>query len=216
MPYKIAPRPRQRYFNNDGTVAAGCYLYTYAAGTATPKATYQDAAGTTPHANPIVLDAKGEALIYWSGAYKVDLKTAAGVQITGYPVDNYSSYRNDFLYTDPVLGEFTPTAGTGSKSVTGVGFTPRRVDILATAESTTLIRQCDSITIGGVSSCHSISCNGATGDGDARVGTSFIDVRDAAGTAIYVAEFTSYDASGFTYNVTTATTVPIIKYVAYP
>lgn len=87
----IMTEPRQRYYNNDGTVAAGCYLYTYAAGTTTPKAAYTDYAGTIPHANPIVLDSKGEALIYWSGSYKVDLKTAAGVQITGYPVDNFVS-----------------------------------------------------------------------------------------------------------------------------
>jgi len=86
----LMPEPRQRYFNNNGTVAAGCLLYTYAAGTSTPKATYTDSAGTTPHANPIVLDSKGEAVIYWSGNYKIDLKTAAGVQITGYPVDNYA------------------------------------------------------------------------------------------------------------------------------
>ena len=78
----LMPEPRQRYYNNNGTVAAGCLLYTYAAGTSTPKAAYTDSAGTTPHANPIVLDAKGEALIYWSGSYKIDLKTAAGVQIT--------------------------------------------------------------------------------------------------------------------------------------
>lgn len=87
----LMPEPRQRYYNNNGTVAAGCLLYTYAAGTSTPKAAYTDSAGTTPHANPIVLDAKGEALIYWSGSYKIDLKTAAGVQITGYPVDNFES-----------------------------------------------------------------------------------------------------------------------------
>lgn len=96
------PEARQRYYNNDGTLAAGCLLYTYAAGTTTPKATYQDSAGATPHANPIVLDAKGEAVIFWDGSYKVDLKTSAGVQITGYPVDNYrsSSYLADTLRTD--------------------------------------------------------------------------------------------------------------------
>ena len=91
MSVSLMPEPRQRYYNNDGTVAALCLLYTYAAGTSTPKATYQDSAGTVPHPNPIVLDAKGEAVIYWTGNYKVDLKTAAGVQVTGYPVDNYQS-----------------------------------------------------------------------------------------------------------------------------
>jgi hypothetical protein len=91
MTTSLMATPRQRYFANNGTPAAGCKLYTYVAGTTTPKATYSDNAGTV-HANPITLDAKGEAVIYWSGSYKVDLKTAAGVQITGYPVDNVTSY----------------------------------------------------------------------------------------------------------------------------
>lgn len=91
MTTSLMPEGRQRYYNNDGTVAAGAFLYTYAAGTSTPKAAYTDSAGLVPHANPIVLDAKGEAVIYFSGSYKIDLKTSAGVQITGYPVDNYST-----------------------------------------------------------------------------------------------------------------------------
>lgn len=89
MTLALMPEARQRYYSNVGLPLAGGKVYTYAAGTSTPKATYQDAAGTVPHPNPIVLDAKGEALIYWSGAYKVDVKTSIGVQITGYPVDNY-------------------------------------------------------------------------------------------------------------------------------
>lgn len=92
MTTSLMPEPRQRYYTNVGTPAAFCKLYTYAAGTVIPKKTYTDSAGTVEHANPIILDAKGEALIYWTGAYKVDLKTAAGVQITGYPVDNVTSY----------------------------------------------------------------------------------------------------------------------------
>lgn len=85
------PEGRQRYFDNDGNPAAGCKLYTYAAGTTTPKDAYTNSAGTVAHQNPITLDAKGEAVIYWNGAYKVDLKTDLGVQITGYPVDNVIS-----------------------------------------------------------------------------------------------------------------------------
>jgi hypothetical protein len=56
------PEGRQRYYNNDGTPAAGGKLYTYAAGTTNPKATYSDADGTvaqtrtrcrwTPRARP--------------------------------------------------------------------------------------------------------------------------------------------------------------------
>jgi hypothetical protein len=87
----LLPEGRQRYFNNDGTPAAGGKLWTYAAGTSNPKATYSDAAGTIPNPNPVPLDAHGEAVVYWSGAYKVDIKQADGQQVTGYPVDNVAS-----------------------------------------------------------------------------------------------------------------------------
>lgn len=111
MTTSLMPEARQRYYNNDGTLAAGCYLYTYAAGTTTPKATYQDSAGATPHANPIVLDAKGEAVIYWSGSYKVDLKTAAGVQITGFPVDDYVADAAGTLRADLALSSGSSLVG---------------------------------------------------------------------------------------------------------
>lgn len=91
MTTALMPEGRQRYFNNDGTPAAGGKLYTYAAGTTTPKVTYSDEAGTAQNTNPIVLDAKGEAVIYWNGAYKVDLLQADDQQVTGYPVDNYKT-----------------------------------------------------------------------------------------------------------------------------
>jgi len=91
MPTFLMAPARQRGWTNAGAPAAGCLLYTYAAGTSTPKATYTDAAGLVPHPNPIVLDGKGEALIYWDGNYRIDLRTSAGVAITGYPVDNYET-----------------------------------------------------------------------------------------------------------------------------
>lgn len=103
MTLAIMPEPRQRYFTNTGAPAAFCKLYTFAAGTSTLKATYQDSAGTVPHANPITLDNKGEAVIYWSGAYKVNLKTATGSQITGYPVDNVTSYDTLIAASDTLL-----------------------------------------------------------------------------------------------------------------
>lgn len=88
---KLLPEGRQRYYNNDGTPCAGGKVYTYLAGTTTPKVTYSDAAGTSPNTNPVQLDTHGEALIFWAGTYKVDVKQADGQQVTGYPVDNQSS-----------------------------------------------------------------------------------------------------------------------------
>lgn len=99
------PPGRARGWTNAGVPAAGCKLYTYEAGTSTPKETFQDAEGTVPHENPITLDAKGEALIYWEGNYKVDLRTAAGVQVTGYPIDNFE--------TPVMAGTLAGAAGAG-------------------------------------------------------------------------------------------------------
>jgi hypothetical protein len=91
MSASLMPNGKQQYFNSNGGLLAGGQVFTYAAGTTTPKATWSDAAGTIPNANPVVLDARGEALIFWSGSYKVDVKDASGVSLTGYPVDNIVS-----------------------------------------------------------------------------------------------------------------------------
>jgi hypothetical protein len=50
-------------FDDYGDVLAGGKVYTYEAGTSTPLATYQDLAGATPNANPVILDAAGRATI---------------------------------------------------------------------------------------------------------------------------------------------------------
>lgn len=62
------------FSDGNGKPLSAGLVYTYAAGTSTLKATYADAAGTIPNANPLVLDAAGRATIFWSGAYKVVLK----------------------------------------------------------------------------------------------------------------------------------------------
>lgn len=50
--------------NTGGTPCAGCSLYSYAAGTTTPLATYTDSTGVTPQTNPVILDASGSAGIW--------------------------------------------------------------------------------------------------------------------------------------------------------
>jgi len=88
----LMPVPKQQYFDSpNGRPLAGGKVYTYAAGTTTPKATYTDSAGITPQTNPIILNARGEpdSPIYWDGSYKVVLKDAHDSTI--YTVDNYKS-----------------------------------------------------------------------------------------------------------------------------
>jgi len=84
--YSLAPVPRLQFLDSDGYPLAGGKIYSYAAGTSTPLATYQNATGT-PNTNPVVLDSGGFASI-WLGtsAYKLTAQNAAGVQ--QWSVDN--------------------------------------------------------------------------------------------------------------------------------
>ena len=74
-----------QFFDNSGAVLTGGLLYTYTAGTTTPVTTYQDSAGSTPNANPIVLDSVGrvsaEVWLTTGAAYKLVLKTSTGTTL---------------------------------------------------------------------------------------------------------------------------------------
>ena len=87
-----------QFFDNNGVPLAGGLIYTYAAGTTTPEATYTSSTGITAHANPIVLNAAGRIATgeVWltSGVdYKFIVQTSLFVQLGSY--DNIPSI-NDF------------------------------------------------------------------------------------------------------------------------
>ena len=73
--------PKFRALDANGNPLAGGKLWTYEAGTTTPKATYGDPDGASPNTNPVVLDANGEAYVFGSGAYKLALQDANGVAL---------------------------------------------------------------------------------------------------------------------------------------
>lgn len=83
---QIAYNPKFQAFDSAGDPLSGGKLYTYSAGTSTPKTTWADSGEVTPNANPIVLDSRGEATIYGSGSYKFVLKTSADATL--WTVDN--------------------------------------------------------------------------------------------------------------------------------
>jgi len=83
----LSPTPKLQFFDLNGAPLSGGLLYTYAAGTTTPLASYTDSTGLIANTNPIVLDSRGEANV-WLGtaSYKLALYTSAGVLI--WTVDN--------------------------------------------------------------------------------------------------------------------------------
>jgi len=56
----LAPQPKAQFFDANGSPLVGGKVYTYAAGTTTPLATYTDASAATPNTNPVILDSRGE------------------------------------------------------------------------------------------------------------------------------------------------------------
>ncbi len=81
--YKLIPE-KQTFFSGSGTLLSGGKLYTYAAGTSTPKDTYTEIDGATTNANPIILNARGEVpngVFGTTGAYKLVLKDASDVTL---------------------------------------------------------------------------------------------------------------------------------------
>lgn len=67
-----------QFFDNNGDPLSGGLIYSYIAGTTTPQATYTDASGTTPAANPVVLNSAGRADVWGSGVYKFIIKDSLG------------------------------------------------------------------------------------------------------------------------------------------
>ena len=75
-------------FDNSGNVLSGGRVYTYAAGTTTPLATYTTPTGSVANTNPIIANAAGrltnEIWFPVSGSYKFVLKDANDVLIATY------------------------------------------------------------------------------------------------------------------------------------
>src|SRR6185369_11794571 len=90
--------PRARFFDASGNPLSFGLVYTYAAGTLTPKVSYTDSTGSSANTNPIVLDAAGEADIWLDGNYKINLADQNNVQQGGYPVDNVASTTSGNAY----------------------------------------------------------------------------------------------------------------------
>jgi len=78
----VTPTAKTQFIDAAGAPLAGGKLYTYAAGTTTPQASYTDSTGATANSNPVILDSRGEANVWLGEAvYKFKLTDANDVEI---------------------------------------------------------------------------------------------------------------------------------------
>lgn len=108
MPNVInAPNPRWIVIDNLGKPAAFGYVYTYDNNTRKPLATYKDAAGKIPHQNPLQLDGKGEAVIYWQDGAVYYIEVYDGLKERG----------GNLIYTQENYPKVDVSSGGGSVTV---------------------------------------------------------------------------------------------------
>lgn len=104
-----------QFFTNNGAPLTGGKIFTYAAGTTTPAATYTSSNGATAWTNPIVLDSagrvsgSGEIWLTDGLLYKFILKDANDVLIATY--DNISGINSNFVAFVNQQEIVTATAG---------------------------------------------------------------------------------------------------------
>lgn len=123
MTTTLTPSPVMQFFDANGNPLVGGKLYTYAAGTTTPQATYTDYTGGTANTNPVIFNSRGEAAV-WCGnnRYYMVLKDAD----------------DNLIWTaDNVNGANGPTLAllAASNGATLIGYTPTDNNVTTTVNA---------------------------------------------------------------------------------
>jgi hypothetical protein len=116
-----------QFFDNNGVILSGGKIYTYAAGTTTPQASYTSASGTTPHSNPIILDSAGrvpggEIWLTDGLVYKFVIETSTGILLGTY--DNITGVNSNFVNYTVQEEVITATAGQTVFNLSTINYTP--------------------------------------------------------------------------------------------
>jgi hypothetical protein len=152
----LTPTPKQQIYGSDGNPLVGGKIYTYAAGTTTPLATYTDAGGLTANTNPIILNSLGQANIWLAPAssYKFSVFTSADVLL--YTVDNIATPIDYLslvtsLASPPPIGSTAPNTGafTTLTATTGTITTVNATTVNATTVTATGTVTAETLTFEG-------------------------------------------------------------------
>jgi len=214
----VTPTAKAQFIDAAGVPLAGGFLYTYVAGTTTPQATYTDAAASTPNSNPIVLDSRGEANIWLTGAsYKFKLTDANGTEI--WTVDNIappSTAVSPVFTTNVTIADNSPGP---ALLITQLGAGPaiRVQDETDPDSSPFVVDSTGNVGIGTAAPANNLDVAGgaiqiSTAGGTARTVMS-ADSTDSIFEASSTRNFTikTNSATRLTINATNATsTVPVV------
>jgi len=170
----LSPTPKLQFFGTDGSPLVGGKLYTYAAGTTTPLATYTDHTAVTANTNPVILDSNGEADVWLpeTTAYKYVLKTSEDVTLFTVDYVSVPLTANSFA-SPPPIGSDVPNSGTFTTlNVTGATIFEN------TAEFTEDTSFDADVTIGGDTTIAGYLS--LTGSGAAKLNVGTTDGRPAS------------------------------------
>jgi microcystin-dependent protein len=214
----VSPTAKAQFIDAAGIPLAGGFLYTYVAGTTTPQATYTDSAASTPNSNPIVLDSRGEANIWLTGAsYKFKLTDANNTEI--WTVDNIappSTAVSPVFTTNVTIADNSPGPALLITQL-GAGAAIRVQDETDPDSSPFVVDSTGSVGIGIASPANKLDVAGgaiqiSTAGGTARTIIS-ADSTDSIFAASDARNFTvkTNSATRLTINATDATsTVPVV------
>ena len=104
-----------QFIDNNGNPLNGGKLFTYEAGTVTPKATYTTEAGDVPNTNPVVLDSAGRSVVFLDGSYKFRLEDALGNLIR--ETDDITAFSVQSASVDNIVANFTEDVVTAADSI---------------------------------------------------------------------------------------------------
>jgi hypothetical protein len=109
----LSPLPKLQFFGTDGLPLVGGKLYTYAAGTTTPIATYTDHTAANLNTNPVILDSAGQAGVWLTDTvtYKYTLTDANDVPLFTVDFVSIPVTTNSFA-SPPAIGSSVPNVGT--------------------------------------------------------------------------------------------------------
>lgn len=177
----LTPSPKMQFFDINGEPLVGGKVYTYLAGTTTPQATYTDNTGATANPNPVILNARGEASIWLSGAnFKFKLTDANDVEI--WTVDYISA---PISGVSPALsGNVTIDTSSSSPALkitqTGTGLALRVQDEADPDSTPTVVDNQGRLGVGTASPSEKVDISGGNLAFTAAAGTLYAKVTPGA------------------------------------